>query len=171
MAERIINPDELLNKLGINEGFIVLEVSFGQSNFTIPLARRVSQGGRLYVFDAQNPVEPNTQALNSIAASKEHTLIKNVKGVKGNANQIFLPQNSVQMALLPFTLNKIQEKTKLLQLLLPLTVQDGILIILEWTKNINKESVSRYCKESGWWLEQHLALYPLLFAVIASKKR
>ena len=97
--------------------------------------------------------------------------MKNVKGVKGNANQIFLPQRSIQIILLPFTLHKVQEKTKLLQRLLPLTVQDGILIILEWTKNINKENVSRYCKESGWWLEQHLALSPLLFAVIASKKR
>ena len=149
-----LDPEDILNQIGLKSDMLVADFGCGSGGFTIPLAKEV-EDGLVYGLDIQG--EP-------LSALKSRILLGNIKNIKiiktnlENPKGSTLPAESVDIVLIPNVLFQIENKSAIIIEALRILKNSGKLVIIDWlTKvsqgpaegRISKEDVIRLAKDQG----------------------
>jgi ubiquinone/menaquinone biosynthesis C-methylase UbiE len=121
-------PEKALDALDITKGSTVADVGAGSGYFTVRLAVRVGEAGRVFATDLQ----PEMLDLLRTRLSDRH--LTNVTLIQGAADDPKLPPSSVDLALLVDVYHEFSAPQRMLQRLRETLKPDGRLVLLEYRK-------------------------------------
>ena len=104
-----LQPNRIMDILGIKEGSTVADVGAGSGWFTVRAARRVGAGGAVYAVDI------NRDYLNYIEKRAKRENLANIRVVLGKEDDPLLPEKSVDAVLLLKTYHEIAQPIRLLK--------------------------------------------------------
>jgi len=150
-------PTEIMDALQIGEGSVVADLGAGGGWFTVSLARRVGQNGRVYAQDIQ------PEMIGAIKRRVDREGLKNVVTVLGTADDPQLPA-PVDVVLIVYAYNEMDNPQKLLRNVRASLKPGGRVGIVEFTKNgygpgppmeerVDPERVIRDAEAAGLRLE------------------
>ena len=122
---RELDPESVIQKLGIPRDAVVADIGSGPGVFALPLARHLS-GGLVYAVD----VEPR-----QLDALREHLLaggVENVVPVLASYSDPHLPPGAIDWILIVDTYHHLEERVDYLQALRGDLADGGRLVILEY---------------------------------------
>ena len=108
IRDLLISPPKLLHKVGIKEGQTLLDFGCGSGSYTIPAARMVGGGGKVYALDI-HPLA--IKAVEEKARKRKLTNITTILSDRDTG----LPDESVDVVLLYDTIHSIRDKRALLK--------------------------------------------------------
>jgi SAM-dependent methyltransferase len=121
-------PDRALDALGDLAGATVADVGAGSGYFTVRLAARVGQAGRVYANDLQ------PEMLNLLRARISRERIANVVLVLGTTEDPKLPSLSLDLVLMVDVYHEFSEPQKMLRALRSALKPTGQAVLLEYRK-------------------------------------
>lgn len=121
-------PETALDAIGIRPGMAVADVGAGSGYFTIRLARRVGDNGKVYAVE----VQPEMMAILRRHVAKEK--LTNVVTVIGSEADPRLPPKSVDLILLVDVYHEFSQPQNMLRKMKQALRQDGRLVLLEYRK-------------------------------------
>ncbi|MDO8618197.1 MAG: class I SAM-dependent methyltransferase [Candidatus Uhrbacteria bacterium] len=126
----LIDPNEVLERVGIRQGWQVVDLGCGSlGHFTIPAARLVGGLGKVYAVDIQKP------ALQAVERAARYEQLWNVHPVWSDIERInaaHIPSDAADLTLIANTLHQVQHQAGLWQEAVRLTRPGGLILILEW---------------------------------------
>lgn len=123
---KFLPPEKTLMKCGLKAGDVVADVGCGTGYFTLPAARIVGEGGRVYAVDtSRRMLDELSQRLGAEAFS-------NVEVVHSGEYRIPVEKESCTFALLSAVLHEVDNKRKFLTEIKELLRPEGTLAVLEW---------------------------------------
>jgi ubiquinone/menaquinone biosynthesis C-methylase UbiE len=120
----LLPPEKIIDELTLRSDDIVADLGAGNGYFTLPLAKNTSQ--TVYAVD----IEPKMLELLKKRAKKDG--IENIKYVTSNLEEIYLPSNSINKALLAFVIHEVPHMDKALNEIKRILKPGGKALILEW---------------------------------------
>lgn len=106
-------PDKIMAAIGVKPGMVVGEVGAGQGRFTVHLARKVGESGKIYANDI------NESSLDHLRDRCQRLDFKNVEIILGRVDDPLFPKNSLDMAFMILTYHHLAEPVALLKNLIP----------------------------------------------------
>ena len=98
------NAGELLGEIGVRENQIVLDYGCGPGKCTVPAARIVGDGGKVYALDI------NATALQNVRKKAQKARLRNIQIIHSDGTpSTELPQAGVDVALLYDVMQKIDD--------------------------------------------------------------
>jgi ubiquinone/menaquinone biosynthesis C-methylase UbiE len=122
-------PDLVMDALRIGEGSVVADVGAGGGWFTVRMARRVGPNGTVFAQDIQ------AQMLEAIARRVQREGYRNVKLLRGEADDPKLPAGSLDAALIVDSYHEFPNPVALLSKLGASLKPGGRLGIVNFTKD------------------------------------
>ena len=104
-----LQPNRIMDTLGIKEGSTVADVGAGSGWFTVRAARRVGAGGAVYAVDI------NRDYLDYIEKRAKRENLVNIRVVLGKDDDPLLPEKSIDAVLLLKTYHEIAQPIRLLK--------------------------------------------------------
>src|SRR5712691_454296 len=104
-----LQPNRIMDILGIKEGSTVADVGAGSGWFTVRAARRVGAGGAVYAVDI------NRDYLDYIDKRAKRENLANIRVVLGKDDDPLLPEKSVDAVLLLKAYHEIAQPSRLLK--------------------------------------------------------
>jgi ubiquinone/menaquinone biosynthesis C-methylase UbiE len=123
-------PDHIMDALGIAEGSVVADLGAGSGWFTIRLARRVRPTGKVYAED----IQPQMIEVIKRRVAREN-LQRTVEFKLGTAEDLRLPENALDAALIVDAYHEMDQPVQLLRSAARALKQEGRIGIVEFTKS------------------------------------
>jgi ubiquinone/menaquinone biosynthesis C-methylase UbiE len=129
--ERIagLKIDYIVSKLAPKPGQTVADLGAGPGVISLPLARAVSPGGKVYA------VEIDQAFLDRIAVRMREQHVENIKPVLGKFTDPALPARDVDIALFHDVLHHIEDRAGYIKALAPYMKPDGRIAVIELPAN------------------------------------
>ncbi|MFQ5956568.1 MAG: class I SAM-dependent methyltransferase [Candidatus Brocadiales bacterium] len=119
-------PDQIMEFLDIQEGYVVADIGTGAGYFALYLSDWVGETGLVYAEDIQQEmVDYTTEVI-------EDEEITNVEVVLGEPDDPGLPANSLDLALMANVYHQVENPVALLKSIARELKPDGRLIIIDW---------------------------------------
>lgn len=118
-------PEEILDSIGIQPGMMVGEAGAGTGYFTIPLAKRLGSGGKLYANDIDE---------NSLHKLKQKLFcedLENVKIIIGDYDDPLFPKGKMEMIVMVYVVHDVSEPVIWLKNLKYALQKDAPLVIID----------------------------------------
>ncbi|MFQ5573965.1 MAG: class I SAM-dependent methyltransferase [Nitrosopumilaceae archaeon] len=131
LRDVIYPPKYVLNDVEITPGDTVLDFGCGPVNYTIPVAEKLDDDGKIIAIDY------NPDALKKVEKKAKKNEITNIKTINSDC-ETGLPSNSVDVILLYYVFNDLENPDKVLHELYRVLKTQGILSLSEY--NIRKIS-------------------------------
>jgi len=126
-------PQEVMNAIGVKEGMVIGEFGAGYGRFTLPLAARVGESGRVYA----NDIEESSLAFLRKRCRKAG--LKNVRTILGKYEDPLFSKGSLDMAISTLVYHEIENPVVFLKNLIPALKPDAPLVIIDNAPGKNKE--------------------------------
>lgn len=173
--ERIksLPPEELLKMLPIKKINHVLDLGAGTGYLSIPAAQMID--GIVYALDIDSRM---LEVINSKAQDQN---ITNIQLVKGNIDNIPLPDDSIDIVLASLVLHEVEPLSDILKQIKQVLKKDGFFLGIEFEKTeasidgppmhirIPSSIMEQELIEAGFSIVQKLSLKDYLYIVIAKK--
>ncbi|MBU0943804.1 MAG: methyltransferase domain-containing protein [Proteobacteria bacterium] len=117
--------DVIIEHLALQPGMNILDFGCGPGRLTIPLAKRVGQGGEVTALDAQSGM------LQKVRAKIEAESIGNIKLLQAYSGEGKLERNAYDRVLLVTVLGEIPDKISALEEIFASLKQNGMLSVTE----------------------------------------
>lgn len=146
-----LQPNRIMNILGIKEGSSVADIGAGSGWFTVRAARRVGNSGVVYAEDI------NGEYVKYIEERAKREGLTNIRAVLGKEDDPLLPAKSVDAVLLLKTYHEVAEPIRLLKRI-RVTMRAGALLgIIDRNgkgddHGIDKEVVIKEAERAGFAL-------------------
>ena len=168
-------PDLALDLIGINKGSAVADVGAGVGYFSLRLAKRVGQEGKVYA----NDIQPKMLAL--LKENAERAGLTNIELVQGTETDPHLPANTIDLVLLVDVYHEFSNPTEMLDGIRSSLKPDGRLVLLEYRKEdpavpireehkMTVQQVKDELAPQGFLLEKVLGELPRQHILIFRKK-
>lgn len=128
-----LKVEEILNQLGFEDDMVVAEFGCGAAHFTIAIANKVKKG-RVYAIDV---LEEKLSALKSKLALEKINNVSTILADLESINGSTLPDNAVDMVLIPNVLFQAEDKNSMLSEASRILKSKGQLLIVDWLKSIS----------------------------------
>ncbi len=154
--ERIkgLNVDRVLELLRLKPGHVLADIGAGTGAFSLPLARSVVPGGKVYA------VEVDQGLVDHITQRAETEGVENVEAVLGEFGDPALPAQDVDLAFFHDVLHHVEDRAGYLKNLARYIKPDGRIAVIERTDihrggrqrhmRMTKEQVTAWMKEAGF---------------------
>lgn len=149
-------PSKIIERSGIKEGMIVLDLGCGSGAFTTFVARGVGDNGRVYALDIQ---EDMLKQLEEKLSRPENKDIKNIELINGSAHELPFEDSSLDLVYMVSVLQEISNRQKALQEVRRVLRPGGILAISEVLPDIDyffKSTTIKIGREAGFILDKTL---------------
>lgn len=175
---KLFDINLILNKIGIIEGWYIVEAGCGQfGHFVYPSARLVGKQGKVYAVDI---IKSNLQEIERQKRTENLTQISTIwtnlevwQGTK-------IPSGTLDAALIINTLNQTEKRSDVLKELVRTLKRDGKLIIIEWrehdllfgpkpNKRVNRENLKNLAPQLGLKLIEEFEASNMHYALIFKK--
>lgn len=170
-----LEPSKILGLLGIRPGMTVADFGCGGGYFSIPAARMVGDGGKVFAIDIQKQATENVRS----KANLEHllqleTVWADLESPKGSR----LPDAATDFVLIANILFQAEKKREVLSEAWRVMRTGGSLVVLEWDDHpfpagpamplrVPKDRAEALAKEAGFTREREIEAgshhYGLLF--------
>ena len=107
--DRELQPDRVLQAVGVEPGMTLGEIGAGRGYFTVKLARAVGPTGRVLANDI------DSGALSSLERRCRRENLSNVETVLGEYEDPLLPEGALDMVFIVYALHDIDEQVALLE--------------------------------------------------------
>lgn len=127
-----LNPEETLKQLNIAKGMQVVDFGCGAGYFVIPMAKMVSEQGKIYALDVQD------SALESVRSKAKIEGLFNIVVRRCNLevlNSSGLDNNSMDLILLSNILFQSDNKPGIIKEAVRVLKKSGELAIIDWRAN------------------------------------
>lgn len=121
-------PETALNEIGLKPGMAVADVGAGVGYFSIRVAKRVGEPGRVYAVDVQ------PEMLTMLRQRAKKASVNNIVPVLGSEADPKLPQKAIDLALLVDVYHEFSQPQKMLRKILTSLKDEGRLVLLEYRK-------------------------------------
>ncbi|MBI2462728.1 MAG: class I SAM-dependent methyltransferase [Candidatus Spechtbacteria bacterium] len=171
-----LDPQSLLDKLGIKEGMAVADFGCGAGHFAILIARKVGAQGAVYAIDIQKgPIE----SVRSRAKLYGLTQVQAIRGDLEREKGSTLPEKLVDIVFCTSVLFQVKDKGAIIREAKRVLKKKGKLVIIEWraeapwgpqTKaRLSREDFVTLAEKEGFVLEKEFAAgshhYGLVFGI------
>ena len=163
--EKFEQPEKVLDALKIQPGMTVADVGAGNGYFTLRLARRVKDSGRVFAVDIQQGM------LDLLDNNKRREGLKNIELVLSTPTDPRLPPAAIDLALLVDVYHEFQQPEEMVAGIRASLKSDGVLVLVEYRgedpavpiKPEHKMTVGQVLKEiepMGFRLQKKLDFLP-----------
>jgi ubiquinone/menaquinone biosynthesis C-methylase UbiE len=118
-------PDRVMDAIGIKPGMIVGEIGAGRGRYTVHLANRVGEKGKIFA----NDIDQDALAYLQERLRRNH--IGNVLTVLGREDDPLLPKNSLDMAIMVWVYHHVSQPIALLKNLIPSLKPGAAVVIID----------------------------------------
>ncbi len=132
---RFADPQKIIQQFGIVEGMKIADLGSGAGFFSIPLAKRVGEGGMVYAVDLRDEVLSRLKK----TAGDEHSL-ENLEIIKADIekqNGTTLEDASVDAALVVNTLFASSKKSEFAKEAKRVLTSRGKLLVVDWSTSLS----------------------------------
>ena len=119
-------PEKVLDALNLKEGITVADVGAGVGYFSLRLARRVGNKGRVLAVDVQ------PEMLELLKKNMQKEQLSNIDLILGTSLDPHLPENSVDLALLVDVYHEFQNPEKMMGGIRSSLKPEGRLVLVEY---------------------------------------
>ncbi len=120
-----LQPERVMDAVGVGPGMVVGEIGAGRGYFTVKLARRVGREGRVYANDI------NARSLAALERRSRKEDLPNIVTVEGEEDDPLLPERSLEIVFLVYSLHDISRPVALLRNLRPSLAQGALVVVLD----------------------------------------
>ena len=148
-----VEPDRLLNILGVEKGMKIGEAGAGSGYLTIYLAEKVGGTGHIYANDID---DSPLQTLKTKAAGRDLT---NITTVAGEQDDPLFPVNDLDMVVMLQAFHEFENKVDWLKNAKKYLKPDGSLVILDaWFddgRTMTKEFIEETADKAGYQFDSY----------------
>ena len=119
-------PSRVIREIGIEQGMVVADIGAGEGYFSIPIAKAVGPGGKVYASD----IDKN--ALQKLVEKYKSTQLENICTIIGKPTDPLLPENEVDIILVVNTIHLIDDCTIFMENAVKALKPDGKVVIVQW---------------------------------------
>lgn len=174
---KFVDPQSIVDKLEINLGMTVADFGCGAGFFSLPIAKKIGEEGRVYALDILpaklESVESQAKALNLTNIITQRVNLEAPEGSK-------LEAESVDWVIMKDILFQNKEKDKILKEAQRILKKDGHILIIEWTKEdtnigpekelrIFKETLLELARKDGWIMDREIEVGNFHYGLILKK--
>ena len=123
--DRWLQPDRVMQAVGVERGMTVGEIGAGRGYFTVKLARAVGPTGRVLANDI------DSRALADLADRCRSEDLNNVDTVLGLGQDPMLPHRSLDMVFMVYAFHDIEDRVALLENLAPSLRTGATVVVLD----------------------------------------
>jgi len=151
------NPSKALLELGISAGQVVLDFGCGSGTYTIPAAKLVGKGGRVYALDI------NSSFLDRIEEMAKNEGLKNIVRIDVSGEEkIHIDNEAVDVILVIDVLHLIDDRPTLFDEAYRILKQGGLLIV--YPMHVTEKEVEELATSRNLSLEEkkfqgHILIY------------
>ncbi|SNQ62560.1 class I SAM-dependent methyltransferase [Candidatus Methanoperedens nitratireducens] len=151
---QFLNPDSILDRIGLDREMILADLGCGTGFFTIPASLRVK---KVYALDVQQ------EMLDILQDKIKKQKIANIETILSEESSIPLPDGSVDVLLMANVFHELEDRSAILKEGKRILSSRGKLAIVDWKKiemdfgppveeRLAEEEVISVCKDSGFEL-------------------
>ncbi len=118
-------PEQVMDVIGLKPGMIVGEVGAGRGRYTVHLARRVGNTGRVYANDI------DAGALNYLRNRCRRNDIRNIELILGEEEKTLFPENSLDMVVMVWVFHMLDKPLPMMKSVLSSLKPGATLVILD----------------------------------------
>ena len=150
-------PEVIMDSIGVKPGMIMGEAGAGTGYFTIPLARRVGEEGKIYA----NDIDEND--LEELSEDAEDEELNNIEIVVGEIEDPLFPQKDLDMIIMVYVLHHLDKSAAFLNNLKKYIKHGAPLVIIERNTHeertdahsfMRREDIFEAMEESDYTLER-----------------
>ena len=123
---------KLLEDLRLKPGMVVCDLGCGNGYYTLPIARKVAPGGKVYAVD----IQPEMLRLLSERAAKEG--VTGIENVLGTEDDPKIPAASCDLLLLVDAYHEFSKPAEMLARMRAALKEDGLLVLAEFRAEDNQ---------------------------------
>lgn len=171
----LMPPFETLKSLGLGEGETVADIGCGIGYFTLPAARIVGEGGRVYAVDY------SAEMLEDAKKAAAENNITNIEFYKSDEYDFKLKSNSVTYCFICIVLHEIDDLHSFIREVRRVLVDGGKMVAIEWKKKdenwgpaperqLKSARLTGILSEEGFSITEQLDIGEFFYAVIGKKE-
>ena len=168
---RLQPPDKVMDAIGLKPGMVVGEIGAGAGRYTVHLAARVGDAGKIYA----NDIDENGLALIRERCRKYN--IRNIETIRGTVEDPGFPKGSLDMAFMVYVYHHLDKPVPLMKKLIPALKSGGSVVIItgdpdkgHWTSLPHKEELQRQFEEAGFELVRTETFLPRDYLLVLRPK-
>lgn len=119
-------PRRVMDELGIKSGMTVADVGAGIGYFTLKIAQRLGETGKIFASDI------DSEALSFLDERRKEAGLNNITIIQGREDNPLIPEASVDLILIVNTINYVKEKKTFLDNLRSSLKKDGKVVFVQW---------------------------------------
>ncbi|MCJ7786975.1 class I SAM-dependent methyltransferase [Patescibacteria group bacterium] len=128
--EGFLNPNKILNNLGLQKDMVAVDFGCGSGGWVIPLAKRLEEG-KVYAVDI---LEEPLSALQSRAKLEK---LSNIETIRANVERgMSLVANSVDLVLMTNLLFQIEDKKAVFSEAKRILKKGGEILVVDWLPKV-----------------------------------
>lgn len=122
---QFLNPDSILEKLGLDREQMLVDLGCGTGFFSIPASKRVK---KVFALDIQQ------EMLDILNEKIKKEKITNIEAILSEEFFIPLPDNSADVLIMANVFHELEERSSLLKQAKRVLRKNGKLVIIDWKK-------------------------------------
>lgn len=134
-------PNRVMDELNITPGMTIADVGAGIGYFTLILAKRVGEKGKVYASDIDE------DALAILNEQGKELELDNIVIIHGQEDDSLLPKDSVDLVLIVNTIQFVKEKTAFLNNIRSSLKKNGKLVFIQWDAEKMDSELPGWSKE------------------------
>lgn len=152
-----MSPEKIVEELEIKNGMTIADFGCGAGYFTIPLARKVKNSGKIFAVDVLS------SALESVAGRAKLEGLLNIGTIRANVEIVGgskLQNSSIDLVMLANILFQCTDHDSVIQESKRVLKEDGKIVIIDWIPqkvflgpkfehSISEEYVKKLCIKNG----------------------
>ncbi len=140
--ERQLQPEKVMDAIGVKPGMVIGEAGAGSGFFTFFLSKRVEDSGKVYANDI------NSRSLNRLKSRADREGLENIVTVMGETEDPLFPVNDLDMIVMVYVLHHLDKPVEFMENLEKYLKQDTPVVIIEYNTdtdrvNNNQDNLSR----------------------------
>ena len=166
--------DEIIMRLGLKPGQVVADLGAGTGLFSVPLAKAVAAGGKVYA------VEIDKGFLPIIEGRAKESKLSNVRTVLGEFSDPKLPAADVDMAFMHDVLHHVEDRVGYLKAAARYIKQNGRFAVIDYRAEqsphrdqpnliVSEDQVTGWMKAAGLNRVEKVDLFPDKYFLVFSR--
>lgn len=171
VLNRLQPPEKVMDAIGLKPGMVVGEVGAGAGRYSVLLAARVGDSGKVYA----NDIDEEGLALIRERCRKYN--IRNIETIRGTVDETGFPEASLDMVFMVYVYHHLDRPIALMKNLIPALKSGGTVVIITgdpdkgvWKGQPHKEELERQFNRAGYKLIQTETFLPRDYLLILKLK-